>query len=131
MGIKDQFVTELVFNAFDLNHDGVIDFGEFVFSMSVMTRGTPDEKLEFSFRLYDLDHNGYITHDEMVKIVTALYRMLGNLVSMHGEEYDTPEKIVSRIFEEMDTNRDGRLSLDEYKVGALKDPAIVQGMGLF
>eukprot|EP01027_Heterolobosea_sp_BB2_P017317 GEZU01024543.1.p1 GENE.GEZU01024543.1~~GEZU01024543.1.p1 ORF type:complete len:117 (-),score=13.36 GEZU01024543.1:61-411(-) len=84
-----------------------------------------------SFRLYDLDHNGYITHDEMVKIVTALYRMLGNLVSMHGEEYDTPEKIVSRIFEEMDTNRDGRLSLDEYKVGALKDPAIVQGMGLF
>lgn len=67
----------------------------------------------------------------MVKIVSALYKILGDLISFQGQEYDSPEKLVARIFEEMDSNRDGKLTLEEYKSGALKDPAIVQGLGLF
>jgi Ca2+-binding EF-hand superfamily protein len=131
MGIKDPFITSLVFNAFDRNNDGKIQFDEFVMGMSVMTRGKPEEKLQFAFQLYDLDNDGYISKAEMVKIVTALYRMLGDLVSLQGEEYDTPAKLVDKIFKEMDTDKDGRLSFQEYKVGAQKDPAIVQGLGLF
>jgi hypothetical protein len=49
MGITDMFMVDLVFNAFDLNKNGSIEFDEFVISMSTMTRGTPEEKL----RLYE------------------------------------------------------------------------------
>lgn len=38
MGIKDQFITSLVFNAFDRDRDSKISFDEFVYAMSVMTR---------------------------------------------------------------------------------------------
>jgi Ca2+-binding EF-hand superfamily protein len=131
MGIKDPFITSLVFNAFDTNTDGNIQFDEFIRGMSVMTRGSPDEKLEFAFRLYDLDNDGYITKVEMVKIVTALYRMLGDLVSLQGEEYDSPVKLVDKIFKDMDLNKDGKLSMQEYKMGAQKDPAIIQGLSLY
>jgi len=131
MGINDPFITGLVFNAFDTNNDGSIQFDEFIRGMSIMTRGTPEEKLEFAFRLYDLDNDGFITKVEMVKIVTALYRMLGDLVSLQGEEYDSPVKLVDKIFKEMDANKDGMISLQEYKTGAQKDPAIVQGLALF
>jgi Ca2+-binding EF-hand superfamily protein len=45
MGMTDEFVQELIFNCFDYDKDSNISFKEFVSSLSVMTRGTPDEKL--------------------------------------------------------------------------------------
>eukprot|EP00761_Pharyngomonas_kirbyi_P001747 gb/GECH01001751.1/.p1 GENE.gb/GECH01001751.1/~~gb/GECH01001751.1/.p1 ORF type:complete len:186 (+),score=67.17 gb/GECH01001751.1/:1-558(+) len=131
MGIDDKFVTKLVFHAFDTNHDGSISFDEFVNAMSVMTRGTPDEKVEFAFQLYDLNHDGFISKEELLEIIQGLQRALGDLVSVQGEEFDSPEKLVDRIFAQMDVNQDGKISLDEYKEGSLKNPSIVQGLGLF
>ncbi len=46
MGVVDNFLQDLIFNVFDTNKDGTINFQEFVAALSVMTRGTPDEKLE-------------------------------------------------------------------------------------
>lgn len=131
MAITDPFLTDLVFNSFDLNKDGAIEFSEFILAMSCMTRGTPDEKLEFAFSLYDLDNDGYITREEMLSIVRCLGKMLGDLVTAQGDSYDSPEALVDRLFSSMDINRDGKLSLEEYKLGALRDPCIVQGLGLF
>ena len=48
-------------------------------------RGNADEKLEFAFKLYDLNHDGYILKSEMIRIVTALYQMLGDLVTLQGD----------------------------------------------
>ena len=39
-------MVELLFNVFDDDKNGSINFQEFVCALSVMTRGTPDEKLE-------------------------------------------------------------------------------------
>jgi Ca2+-binding EF-hand superfamily protein len=96
-----------------------------------MMRGSPDEKLEFAFSLYDIDHDGFVTQDELLRIVTALYRMHGDLVSVQGDAFETPEQLVGKFFALMDSNSDGKISLAEYKAGALKDPCIVQGLGLF
>ena len=46
MGVSDQFLQDLIFNVFDTNKDGSINFQEFVLALSVMTRGEPNEKLE-------------------------------------------------------------------------------------
>jgi len=51
----------------------------------IFVRGTADEKLEFAFKLYDLNHDGYILKSEMTRIVSALYVMLGDLVTLQGE----------------------------------------------
>lgn len=67
----------------------------------------------------------------MVRIVSSLYKMLGDLVSLQGEEYDTPTKLVDKLFGEMDMDRDGKLSKAEYKIGVRNDPALVQGLSLF
>eukprot|EP00762_Andalucia_godoyi_P001703 ANDGO_07101.mRNA.1 Calcium-binding protein NCSA len=131
MGIRDPFMVDLVFSSFDLNRDGAIEFTEVILAMSCMMRGSPDEKLEFAFNLYDIDHDGFVTRDEMLRIVTALYRMHGDLVSVQGEAFETPEQLVSKIFADMDMNEDGKLSLEEYKEGALRDPCVVQGLSLF
>jgi len=131
MGIVDGFLQDLIFNVFDNNKDGIINFQEFVCALSVMTRGTPDEKLEFAFMMYDMDNNGLITKDEMTKIMESFYQLVGPLVTFSGKKYESAQQLVDEFFEQMDSSGAGGVSLADYKEGAMKNPDIIQGLKLF
>lgn len=119
--------ANFVFNVFDANKDGYISFREFIRALSITSRGSLDEKLDWAFSLYDLDNDGYITKEEMVNIVDAIYSMVGNLIDLPEEE-DTPQKRVEKIFAQMDVNKDGRLTKDEFREGSKSDPWIVEAL---
>uniref|UniRef100_A0A183C0Z8 Neuronal calcium sensor 1 n=1 Tax=Globodera pallida TaxID=36090 RepID=A0A183C0Z8_GLOPA len=116
-----------VFNVFDDNRDGHISFKEFIAALSITSRGTLDEKLDWAFSLYDVDKDGFITKAEMANIVDAIYSMIGNMLELPKDE-DTPQKRVEKIFANMDLNYDGKLTRDEFKQGSKNDPWIVQAL---
>ncbi|XP_070532345.1 neuronal calcium sensor 1-like isoform X2 [Ptychodera flava] len=128
-GDPTKFAT-FVFNVFDENKDGLIEFEEFIRALSVTSRGNLDEKLDWAFRLYDLDNDGYITREEMLDIVDAIYRMVGNMVKLPEEE-NTPEKRVNKIFSIMDKNKNNRITKEEFQDGSKADPSIVQALSLY
>ncbi|XP_035684089.1 neuronal calcium sensor 1-like isoform X6 [Branchiostoma floridae] len=123
--------ADFVFNVFDTNKDGYITFKEFICALSITSRGTLDEKLDWAFNLYDLDNDGYITKSEMLNIVEAIYAMVekGTMLELPPDE-DTPEKRVNKIFAQMDKNKDGKLTKEEFREGSKCDPWIVQALSL-
>jgi len=104
-----------IFNQFDTDHSGTIDFREFLSALSVQLKGTLDEKLEWAFALHDLDGTGFIERSELVEIAKTLHAQRGHLLEI--DEKATPDQIADYIMQKADSNHDGKLSKDEF-VGA-------------
>lgn len=45
---------------------------DFVFGLSVLVKGSPEEKLEWTFHLYDLDGDGVISREEMEDVAMSV-----------------------------------------------------------
>ncbi|KAG0037621.1 hypothetical protein BGZ82_002167 [Podila clonocystis] len=126
--LDDVFLTRL-FSAFDTNPTTKgVNFKEFIEGLSVFMKGTPDEKLELSFKLYDIDHAGYITRPGLERAMTQLHSVVAG--SSQDETHQIQE-LVKRIFDDLDVNNDGKLSLEEYKLNSMKEPLIIDFLGQF
>lgn len=104
---KDTEMTHHFFALLDQSGDGVISFRELMVGMSVLYAGTEEEKLELVFQIYDQDGSGSIDEDELFHFVAFVYR------ASYTKEPD--REAVRGLFQALDTNKDGTVSLVEFK----------------
>jgi len=119
-----------VFGVFDKDKSGWIDFREFICALSITSRGSVEDKLDWAFQLYDVDGDGKIAFDEMLQIVEAMYKMVGSMIQLPEDEA-TPEKRVKKIFRMMDKDENGYLDKEEFKEGSRRDESIVSALSLY
>ena len=81
--------------------------------------------------MFDINNNNYITKEDITKILDSFYKLVGPLVTFSGKKYESHEQLVEEFFEQMDVNGTGKITLKEYKEGAMKNPDIIQGLKLF
>ncbi|XP_063909390.1 Kv channel-interacting protein 1 isoform X3 [Zophobas morio] len=129
-GANTSQYAHYVFNTLDQDHSGLISFEDFVQNLSILSRGSLDEKLRWAFTLYDINGDGCITREEMTDIVSAIYDLMGK-VSEPSVDEDTVKEKVDRIFQKMDKNKDGVVTLDEFLECCRKDEDISSSMAVF
>ncbi|KAJ8528530.1 hypothetical protein K7X08_022222 [Anisodus acutangulus] len=85
----------------DVDKDGYLDYGEFV-AISVRLRKIGnDEHLNKAFEFFDKNQTGY-------KAIEELRMALSDEIETNSEE------VINAIMQDVDTNKDGLISFDEF-----------------
>jgi Ca2+-binding EF-hand superfamily protein len=121
---RDSIIPDRLFDAFDMDKDGYINGREYVTGMSVMTRGTAEEKLELSFKMADLSGTNSVTIDEVHLIFESMYRILSSLGLRAGVGSQIWRSDIQALFKNIEPGKE-EITLAEYKV-AMKGLDLVE-----
>uniref|UniRef100_A0A8V5HHP6 Uncharacterized protein n=1 Tax=Melopsittacus undulatus TaxID=13146 RepID=A0A8V5HHP6_MELUD len=111
--------AHLLFDAFDADRNGALCFQDFVLGLSVLLRGTVQQKLQWAFNLYDINKDGCISKEEMLEILTSIYDMMGHSTRPMLQGC-APVEHVELFFQKMDRNGDGVVTFEEFLDTCLK-----------
>jgi Ca2+-binding EF-hand superfamily protein len=91
-----------VFNMYDRDKDGHIDFREFLIGLSLLSQpASTEDTLKLAFKMFDSDGKGFIS-------LTDLKSILYSALSMAPNE-------VEQLFHQIDTKNKHEITLDEFK----------------
>jgi len=117
------------FRTFDSNGDGSLDFQEFMFALSITSRGSFEKRLRWAYSMYDMDHDGFISKNEMLIMIKAIYKMVGEKeIQRTMQDHLTPHERVEDIFKRMDKDRNCKITFDEFRSAVNRDPSLLMLM---
>ncbi|PON35048.1 Serine/threonine protein kinase [Parasponia andersonii] len=85
----------------DVDGNGVLDYGEFVAVTIHLQRMENDEHFRRAFMFFDKDGSGYIELNELRE-------------ALADESGETDSMVLNEIMREVDTDKDGRISYEEF-----------------
>jgi len=115
-----------------------VDSTQLASSLSFFLKGENLQKIEFAFDLIDSDGDGFIVEDEMFKVQYAILAVM----FAQAESKETPETIkaaqeiigvramhnTKKVFNFGDTNRDKKISLEEFLKLSESHPVLLPWM---
>ena len=124
-------ISKKLFNSFDLNKDGFVSFRELMTSLSLIMKGTNEEKLKWLFRIYDLDDDGRITMDEVFDVVESMHTTAeGNVMGMGCAQVALRTAEIEHMFRMVDKDSNGYWSVEEFVSSMQKHPAFLKMLKL-
>ncbi|XP_014239215.1 EF-hand calcium-binding domain-containing protein 1-like isoform X2 [Cimex lectularius] len=125
-GISRQDIVERIFSALDEPNSPGLEPQAFVILLSIFTRGSLDDKIDFVFQVYDSMCLGYIGREAMTKLLvpTLLTRR------QEHEAVENAIDMVDLLMRKLDTDKHGRLSYTAFRENVKKSPALLELFGI-
>jgi calcium-dependent protein kinase len=101
--LKNQ--VDIIFNNIDTNHNGFIEYEEFIRAAVDQNYFLSTNYLKFAFDYFDRDKNGSISFDEIEEIF---------FVNDQNKKDSKARAQLLKCFKESDTNGNGNLTFDEF-----------------
>merc|ERR1719453_1706480 len=73
---KCRIVLGRLYDLFDTDGNGVVDFTELSSGLTVLCGGEPKDKARVAFDLYDYNGDGVISLDEMTRYLTSVFKVM-------------------------------------------------------
>uniref|UniRef100_A0A7E4W5Y4 EF-hand domain-containing protein n=1 Tax=Panagrellus redivivus TaxID=6233 RepID=A0A7E4W5Y4_PANRE len=122
--------AEYVFRTFDRDHDNQINFEEFVTGLSVITRGTTEDKIEWIFKLYDVNDRGIVGQAELLLVTQSIYEILGRNV----EPPISRRVIIDHVLDahkKMCQNGESFITREQFVHMCMEDKSLCESLALF
>jgi len=121
LGISDPHLAAMMFHAIDSDHNGIISAQEWLVYSSIISSGTPQEKLHFQFQIFDSDGDGRISVEELTELLRLHIRAGSIPIDVlinhkhfweHGKR--TPRDLAEQIMRVCDTDHDQYIDEAEF-----------------
>lgn len=128
-GFAGEDIFERLFAVMDLNKDSCVSFLEWTTGLSLLLRGSKQQKLALMFAVYDEDGNGSLSLDEVQKFV---HRSLDGTTrkgrKSGGDKRAEEDKqaFAAEVMRTIDANSDGAVTREEFATALIREPALFE-----
>ena len=120
--INNNKISNRLFDLFDEDKSGFIDFEEFYGMMKKLVNADNQSKIKFAFDLHDLDNNGYIDRSELKILIEESFHE-NNLDYDHSQI----DLLVNEFFKRADIDKSGTIDFTEFLEAAKNYPDFING----
>ena len=119
--------TQYLVRMLDKNGDNKLDFEEFANGFVMIKQSSKEEKLYWVFDMIDKDKSGYLCRNELKELLMSEHydKCRKGLAFNNTNLLMICEMEAERMINMMDLNRDGRITFEEFKETASRDPVII------
>ncbi|VDO88449.1 unnamed protein product [Heligmosomoides polygyrus] len=96
--------------------------------MSLFSKGTLEQRLDWLFDLYDCNGRGYLVEEDHVTVCRAMYALVGDHFFKDKHIPITLRRHIKHQFIKLDKNKSGKITRSEFIEGCLSDPKIISSM---
>ena len=125
LAIENQEISDRLFDLFDQDSSGSVDYEEFVTTIESMIDGSAKDKIKFAFQLHDLDNNGFIDRNELRILIQQSF-------SENNLDYDEfqLDLLVDEFFQKADKDLSGTIDFSEFLDVAHDYPDFMEGFAV-
>uniref|UniRef100_A0A6B2L6T2 EF-hand domain-containing protein n=1 Tax=Arcella intermedia TaxID=1963864 RepID=A0A6B2L6T2_9EUKA len=120
-GLSDA-AAESLFKVVDADGSGTIEFRELVLALSLLTRGTTEEKLGYMFDAFDKDKSGELDTNE-IHLITEQMKTVAEFLQRDPKKI---EPFIENILKKADVDGNGTITKDEWISVGSRTPSVLQ-----
>ncbi|CAG9863761.1 unnamed protein product [Phyllotreta striolata] len=118
-------LTRIVACLDDKTRDLYISKEFFIKAMSLLLRGTMEEKMAFCFKVYDAAQAGVLAKENVFKLLRTAIKS----ASGESDAEEMAKDMVEVVLKKLDLDRDGKISFNDYRFNVLKQPLLLEFLG--